>query len=104
MITAGMVRRSASRRLPRLASFALALFATFLFTEQVEHHDIACHLKTPQHCMGCAVSALGSDPNAPAAAGGNRLADAGAAVLETLLPSGTMLPARSSGRSPPPVG
>jgi hypothetical protein len=81
---------------------ALGLFAVFLFTAQLEHHDIACHLKTPQHCSACQSSPLGSDPNALVSSAPILLADAGDAVADAVLLTGTVLPARSSGRSPPP--
>src|SRR6188472_2293178 len=101
MITQGMTVRSASRSYRRLASVALALFSVFLATAEIEHHDIACHLKTPQHCTACAQSQLGSDPHAPASFDRIVLADAGYAMSDAVLLSGTVLPTRSSGRSPP---
>ena len=104
MIEAGMRAGAKSRQLKRLrrfASIALALFAVFLLTTQFEHHDIACHLKTPQHCNACAASQLGSDPHSVASFNRVVLSDAGRAVLELAVLSGTILPAQSSGRSPP---
>jgi hypothetical protein len=89
------------RRFRRLATLAFALFAVFLATDQLEHHDIACHLKTPQHCTACASSQLGSDPHVPASFQSVVLADAGGAVVDPVVLTGTVLPARSSGRSPP---
>ena len=93
--------RSASRRYRRLAYVALALFSVFLATAEIEHHDVACHLKTPQHCTSCAQSQPGSDPHAPASFEQTVLADAGYAMSDAVLLSGTVLPTRSSGRSPP---
>ena len=93
--------RSASRRYRHLAYLALALFSVFLFTAEFEHHDIACHLKTPQHCNACAASQLGSEPHSVASFNHVVLSDAGRAVLELTVLSGTILPAQSSGRSPP---
>jgi hypothetical protein len=101
MIATGMKGRLASSRLRRLARLALALFTVFLMTEQLEHHDIVCHLKTPQHCTACAASPLGADPESPAVIDRVVLADAGHAVLASVRLTGTVLPARSSGRSPP---
>jgi len=90
-----------SRRLRRFTIAALTLFAVFLATAQFEHHDIACHLKTPQHCTACAASALGSDPHPLAWAPRVVLTDAGGALCTASLLSGTVLPSRLSGRSPP---
>jgi len=101
MIAAGMTVRSGTRRYRRLAYLALALFSVFLVTSELEHHDIACHLKTPQHCTACAQSQLGSDPHAPASFDQTVLSDAGFALSDAVLLSGTVLPTRSSGRSPP---
>ena len=101
MIKPGMTARATSRRLRRFASIALALFAVFLLTTQFEHHDIACHLKTPQHCSACAASPLGSDPRSAASFDRVVLSDAGRAMPELVVLSGTVLPAQSSGRSPP---
>ena len=101
MITQGMTVRSPSRRYRQLAYLALALFSVFLATAEIEHHDIACHLKTPQHCTACAQSQLGSDPHAPTSFDRIVLADAGYAMSDGVLLSGTVLPTRSSGRSPP---
>jgi hypothetical protein len=96
-----MTGRQVLGRFRRYAILALALFAVFLVTGELEHHDIACHLKTPQHCSACASSPLGADPHTPASAERIVLADAGGAVFDALLLTGTVLPARSSGRSPP---
>jgi cytochrome c oxidase subunit 3 len=38
----------------------VAIYALFLLTTQFEHHDLLCHLKTPQHCTSCTSSQLGS--------------------------------------------
>jgi len=101
MILRGMTLRSGSRRYRQFAYAALTLFCVFLFTAQFEHHDIACHLKTPQHCTACAQSLPGSDPNAPVSSSLTVLAVAGDAVLDAVILSGTVLPTRTSGRSPP---
>ena len=39
-----------SRRLRRWTGLVLSLFVVFLATSELEHPDIACHLKNPQHC------------------------------------------------------
>jgi hypothetical protein len=61
----------------------LALYAAVLISSPFEHHDLICHLKTPQHCMSCASSQLGS-----------------ATIFEPLA-EGALLAAASTGRSPP---
>ena len=101
MIDLRMTGRLMSGRFRRFACLALGLFAVFLATAELEHHDIACHLKSPQHCSACASSPLGSDPSIPVSINRAVLADAGVTVSCTPLLMGTALPARSSGRSPP---
>ena len=101
MIATGMTVRSGSRRYRQLAYLALALFSVFLLTSELEHHDIACHLKTPQHCSACAASPLGADPHTPASIDTSVLRDAGSAVIGFQHLVGAVLPARASGRSPP---
>ena len=79
----------------------VALYAVFLVTAPFEHHDLVCHLKTPQHCTSCASSQLSSDPQTPAILGTWHLNDAGRAITIQLVVDGTLLPVRSTGRSPP---
>jgi hypothetical protein len=85
----------------RLVLAGLALFATVLVLSPFEHHDLACHLKTPQHCSSCSSSQLGSDVAPLIAPGAARLADAGAARSLDVLLEGALLTVRSTGRSPP---
>jgi hypothetical protein len=101
MIQGVMTGRHVTQRFRRYACLALGLFAIFLVTAQFEHHDIACHLKNPQHCSACASSPVGSDPKPPASFNRTLLPDAGGTVSDSVLLIGTVLPARSSGRSPP---
>lgn len=80
-----------------------ALYVLFLLTAPYEHHDLACHLKTPLHCTACASSVVGSDPHPPDIIGTWHLADAGR-TPGTLIPSaGALLAVQSTGRSPPAV-
>jgi hypothetical protein len=79
----------------------VAIYAIFLLIAQFEHHDLLCHLKTPQHCTSCSSSLVGSDPSTPAAPGALQLRDAGSATSLQLLPESTLLTVSSTGRSPP---
>lgn len=96
-----MVRGSRGRRWRRVAAVAIALYSVFLVTAPFEHHDLACHLKTPLHCMSCASSPLSLNPHTPVVPDALRLADAGRATLPHVLLEGALLAAQSSGRSPP---
>src|SRR5947207_1916828 len=93
--------RSADRRRRALTVVGAALYALFLIVAPFEHHDLVCHLKTPQHCTSCSSSLLGSDPHTPAIVGAWDLADAGRAIAVHLIADGVLLPVRSTGRSPP---
>lgn len=86
----------------RVTALALALYAVFLVTAQFEHHDLACHLKTPQHCASCASSLPSSDPHALVPFDTCNLADAGRLVVFQSLSEGALFAIQSSGRSPPP--
>ena len=96
-----MVRGTRVRRWRRVAAFAIALYSVFLLTAPFEHHDLACHLKTPLHCMSCASSPLSVNPHAPVAPDATHLADAGRAIALQVLVDGALLATPSSGRSPP---
>jgi hypothetical protein len=96
-----MLKRRRTPRARLLTSVGLALYAVVLLTLPFEHHDLVCHLKTPQHCTSCASSHLGSDPHALTAPGAARLADAGAAIVPEATAEGALLVVRSTGRSPP---
>jgi len=98
-----MAGRSGDRRYRLLALAGLALYAVFLVGAPFEHHDLVCHLKTPQHCTSCAASQLGSDPGAPLVPPASQLVDAGRAVSVQLLAEDTLLAVGSTGRSPPLV-
>jgi hypothetical protein len=81
----------------------VALYAAVLISSPFEHHDLICHLKTPQHCMSCASSQLGSDPHPLPVPGASRLTDVGSATIFEQLAQGALLAAVSTGRSPPAV-
>jgi hypothetical protein len=85
----------------RQTVFSAAFYALFLFTAQFEHHDLVCHLKTPQHCTACTSSMVGASTPACSAPGAAHLHDAGSAVCIQLLVAGVRLPVRTTGRSPP---
>jgi hypothetical protein len=80
---------------------SVAFYALFLFTAQFEHHDLLCHLKTPQHCSACTSSIVGAGTDAVAAPGTTHLVDAGRAICVEHLVGGVLLPVRTTGRSPP---
>src|ERR1700704_4431374 len=96
-----MSRRGTDLHSRRLALVGLAIYAVFLVASPFEHHDLLCHLKTPQHCTSCASSQLGSDVLPLVAPGASHLADAGAATTRDRILEGTLLAVRATGRSPP---
>ena len=84
-----------------LVVVGLALYAAVLIGSPFEHHDLVCHLKTPQHCMSCASSQLGSDVLPLVAPGTSHLTDAGSATTRDRILEGTLVVVRTTGRSPP---
>src|SRR3989454_9427898 len=91
--------RDRGSRVPNLVG--IAIYAFLLVTTPFAHHDLVCHLKTPQHCMSCAANLLGSDPHTPAVVGTGPLNDVGSAIAVLPLAESTLFAVRSPGRSPP---
>ena len=91
------------RRWRPLALVGVAIYAVFLLTAPFEHHDLLCHLKTPQHCTSCSSSLLGSDPDLLAFLATFQLRDAGSASAVQPLAESTLFAVRSTGRSPPSI-
>jgi len=85
----------------RRAFVSVAFYALFLFTTQFEHHDLLCHLRTPQHCSACTSSIVGAGVDVPSEPGAAHLDDAGRAFGLELPNGGVLLPVRAAGRSPP---
>ena len=94
----GKLRHTRIRRLPYIG---MAVYVLFLVASPFEHHDLVCHLKTPQHCTTCASTQLGADPRPPLTVDACELADAGRAVSFEILAESTLLAVQSTGRSPP---
>jgi hypothetical protein len=95
----GIVASDQRRRRP--VALAAGLYAIFLLLVPFTHHDLACHLKTPEHCTACSSTTIASGPRAAVAPEISSLADAGRAVAVEVEEHGVVLPARESGRSPP---
>ena len=96
-----MTRGPSVGRARLLIVVGLALYATVLILSPFEHHDLACHLKTPQHCSSCASSQLGSDVLTLVPPRTSHLSDAGSAATLDQILEGTLLAVRTNGRSPP---
>jgi hypothetical protein len=96
-----MIRTLRVRRGLRLTFVGVAFYAIFLVVAPFEHHDLLCHLKTPQHCTSCSSTLLGSSPHSLAILGSWHLADAGSADAFRPRFESTLLAVRSTGRSPP---
>jgi len=98
-----MSERAEHRLLSWCAVTALAIYAVFLCASPFEHHDLSCELKTPQHCVACTSTVLGSDPDIPSVDAVCTLADAGRALPLDVRGDSLLLVARTPGRSPPPA-
>jgi len=95
-----MTGNAIKRRSRRMALIGAALYAVVLLMAPFEHHDLVCHIKTPQHCTSCSASLVGSDPHAPAILQ-PQLSDAGRAMACLTLAESALFAVRSPGRSPP---
>ena len=101
MIAGDIIKSVTGRFKDRRAFFSIAFYALFLLTSQFEHHDLQCHLRTPQHCSACTSSIVGADTDTPPTPGVARLDDAGSAFSFQILIGSVLLPVRTTGRSPP---
>jgi hypothetical protein len=97
----GDTRRMSQRRLSPPIVVGALLYAFFLLASPFEHHDVVCHLKNPFHCTSCTASQLGSDPHPLVVPGSCHFADMGRAITAHVAAGDTLLPVRSTGRSPP---
>lgn len=95
-----MFRRPGDRRWRSLSLIGVAIYAAFLVMAPFAHHDLLCHLKSPQHCSSCTSSQLGADPHTPTILGGHLL-DAGQAIPPLIISNGRLVAVRTPGRSPP---
>ena len=48
--------------MPIVKWLGVALYAAVLVMAPFTHHDLACHLKNPQHCTACTSSQASTDP------------------------------------------
>lgn len=80
---------------------ALTLYAAVLFVSPVLHHDLACHLESPAHCVACQASPPA--PRAERAAGVESIRLPLLGYVELRLPAAREDAERPSplGRSPP---
>jgi hypothetical protein len=90
-----------NRRIRRFALFGVVLHALLVAAAPFEHHDLICHLKTPQHCTSCTSSPVGSSAETHATPGAAVLRDAGSAAASEPISESALLAVRNSGRSPP---
>ena len=90
-----------SSRLRRIALLGVVLHALVVGAAPFEHHDLVCHLKTPQHCSSCTNSPVGSSSQSAPSLGASHLPDVGGAVADHVAPESAILTTRTTGRSPP---
>ena len=79
----------------------LALYGFVLVGTTFEHHDFACHQRSPTHCTSCVASQMASrveTGSTPVGAGPTAL---GRLDNPAIVAFDTLLPARRTGRSPP---
>jgi hypothetical protein len=89
------------RRLRRFALLGVVLHTLLVAAAPFEHHDLTCHLKTPQHCTSCTSSPVGPSAETNATPGAAVLHDAGSAAASDPISESALLAAGNRGRSPP---
>jgi hypothetical protein len=89
------------RRIRRFALLGVVLHTLLVAAAPFEHHDLICHLKTPQHCTSCTSSPVGSSAETHSTLGAAVLSDAGSAAASEPISESALLAASNSGRSPP---
>ena len=81
--------------------FGLALYGFVLIGTTFEHHDLACHQKSPTHCSSCVANPMASRVEAGGAPASTQLPVSGRLDTPAVIEIETLLPARLTGRSPP---
>jgi hypothetical protein len=89
------------RPLRRFALLGLVLHTLSVAAAPFGHHDLICHLKTPQHCTSCTSSPVGSSANLHSTAGAAVLHDTGAAAPVIPVADSALLVVSTNGRAPP---
>ena len=87
--------------MPIVKWLGVTLYAAVLVLAPFTHHDLACHLKNPQHCTACTSSQASTDPTTVAGPVFVPLVDLGSAVFSCSSSDSVLLAADRTGRSPP---
>jgi hypothetical protein len=93
--------RGVDRRIRRFALLGVVLHTLLVGAAPFEHHDLICHLKTPQHCTSCTASPVGSSAQAHRPDAVDPLIDAGSALTAAVEYEPAILTSGPTGRSPP---
>jgi hypothetical protein len=80
---------------------ALAAYAVLLMANPLLHHDVACHLKSPTHCVACTSSPSPGRIEAAAAAAARPLAEVGRVERLVCTADDSASVLDTTGRSPP---
>jgi hypothetical protein len=88
--------------MPIVKWLGVTLYAAVLVMAPFTHHDLACHLKNPQHCTACTSNQASTDPATVPDPGFVPLVDLGCAVLSYSPAASVLLATDHTGRSPPP--
>ena len=96
-----MPARAGRERLRLLSFIGVVVHALFLLGTPFQHHDLICHLKTPQHCTSCTASPAARRSDAPVATGACMMNEAGAPACFEASAESAVVGDRRSGRAPP---
>ncbi len=88
-------------RFRRITFAAIVLHVMVLLVAPFEHHDLVCHLKTPQHCTSCVASPVSAGAVLLVTPLDRPLVDAGLAHVLHEREGSVLCTPRLPGRSPP---
>jgi hypothetical protein len=88
-------------RLGLRLKLVLALYVLAAALMPFAHHDLACHLKSTNHCTTCTVGSSAEAAADPALLARFSLHDAGAAIFDPITRPHSAVRRLTSGRAPP---
>lgn len=80
----------------------LVFYGFVLIGTTFEHHDLACHQKSPTHCSSCVANQMASRVETGGVPQSLQVPASARLDAPAVTEHETLLPARLTGRSPPP--
>jgi hypothetical protein len=86
-----------------LAKVVLTIYVVSIALLPLSHHDVICHLKSPNHCTTCLTTLSGEATPHAASIGVWTMADAGRADVTERGSAQSAVLTAASGRAPPAI-